>query len=230
MVKKKDKTAENIQAVEDALSKTELFIEKNQKLLSIGIVVIIIIVLAVFAFKKLYLAPKETEAQNQMFMAEKYFEKDSLSLALYGDGNWLGFLDIVDDYKMTKSANLAKYYSGICFLNLGDYDQAISYLKKFKGKDEIVSTMALGAIGDAYMELDEKDKALNYYIKAADHKTNDFTTPLFLMKAGVTHEQLGQTQKALKLYERIKKDYNKSFEGRSIDKYITRAKSMIQAG
>jgi len=227
MAKQKDKAAENIQAVEEALSKSEMFIVKNQKFLSIGIGVIIIIVLAVFAFKRLYIAPKEAEAQNQMFIAEKYFEKDSMNLALYGDGNYLGFLDIADDYKMTKSANLAKYYSGICFLNLGDYDQAITYLKKFKGKDEMVSTMALGAIGDAYMELGDKDKALDYYIKAANHKTNDFTTPLFLMKAGMTHEQLGQTEKALKLYKRIKKDFDKSFEGRSVDKYITRAESMI---
>lgn len=227
MAKKTDKTADNIQAVEEALSNTELFIVKNQKILSIIIVVIILIVLGVFAFKRLYLAPKETEAQSQMFMAEKYFESDSMNLALYGDGNYLGFLDIIDDYKMTKSANLAKYYAGVAFLNLGDYDQAITFLKKFKGKDEMVSTMAMGATGDAYMELGDKDKALSYYLKAADHKTNEFTTPLFLMKAGLTYEQLGETAKALKLYERIKKDYDKSFEGRGIDKYITRAKSKI---
>jgi len=230
MAKKKDTAEKNILAVEEALSKTELFIEKNQKILSIIIGVIVVIVLAFFGFKKLYLSPRETEAQSQMFMAEKYFEKDSMNLALYGDGNYLGFLDIIEDYKMTKSANLSKYYTGICYLNLGDYDEAISYLKKFKGKDEIVSSMAMGAIGDAYMQLDDKEQAADYYLKAANHRSNEFTTPVFLMKAGVAFEQLGRYEEALPLYERIKKEYESTFEGRSVDKYIERAKGMINSG
>ncbi|MCK5838441.1 MAG: tetratricopeptide repeat protein, partial [Bacteroidales bacterium] len=98
MAKKKDKTEENILAIEEALSKTELFIEKNQKMITIVVGIIVVVVIAFFGFRKLYLSPKESEAQTQMFMAEKYFDKDSMNLALYGDGNYLGFLDIIDEY------------------------------------------------------------------------------------------------------------------------------------
>ncbi|HOW24920.1 MAG TPA: tetratricopeptide repeat protein [Bacteroidales bacterium] len=227
MAKKKDRAEENILAVEEALSKTELFIEKNQKILYIIIGVIVVVVLGIFGFKKLYLAPKEKEAQSQMYMAEKYFEKDSLKLALNGDGNYLGFLDIMEDYKLTRTANLAQYYSGICYLHLGDYQAAIDYLKKFKSKDQIVSSMALGAIGDAYMELNEKDDALDYYLRAAETNKNNFTTPMFLMKAGMTCELEGKYDRALELYEQIRTEFRSSAEFRNVDKYIARAKGML---
>ncbi len=228
MAKKKDRAEENILAVEEALSKTEVFIEKNQKLLYLIIGIIVVIVFGIFGFKKLYLAPKQKEAQSQMYMAEKYFEKDSLKLALNGDGNYLGFLDIIDDYKLTKTANLAHYYSGICYLHLGDYETAIDYLEKFHSKDEIVSSMALGATGDAYLELDEQDKALEYYLKAANNNTNAYTTPMFLMKAGMTYELKGNYAKALKLYERIRDEFRSSFEFRNIDKYIAKVKGFME--
>lgn len=228
MAKKKDRAEENILAVEEALSKTEVFIERNQKILYIIIGVIVVVVLGIFGFKRLYIGPKEKEAQSQMFMAEKYFEKDSLKLALNGDGNYLGFLDIIDDYKLTKTGNLAHYYSGICYLHLGDYQAAIDYLKKFHSKDQMVSSMALGAIGDAYMELDKKDDALDYYLDAAENNNNEFTTPMFLMKAGMTYELKGNYAEALELYERIRNEFRNSFEFRSIDKYIARVKGSME--
>ncbi len=227
MAKKKDKAEENILAVEEALSKTEVFIERNQKILYIIIGAIVVIVLGIFGFKKLYIAPKEKEAQSQMYMAEKYFEKDSLRLALNGDGNYLGFLDIISDYRLTKAADLAHYYSGICYLNLGEYQTAIDHLEKFKGKDQIVSSMALGAIGDAYLELDNREKALDYYLKAVDNNTNAYTTPMFLLKAGMTCELKGNYAKALQLYERIRDEFRTSNEFRNIDKYIARVKGLM---
>jgi tetratricopeptide (TPR) repeat protein len=228
MAKKKDRAEENILAVEEALSKTELFIEKNQKVLYIIIGIIVVLVLGTFGFKRLYLLPRDREAQSQMYMAEKYFEKDSLKLALNGDGNYLGFLDIIDDYKLTKTANLAKYYAGTCYLHLGEYQKAIDYLKKFRSKDQMVSSMALGAIGDAYLELDDKDNALDYYLKAAENNTNNFTTPMFLMKAGMTYELKGKYTKALEQYERIRNEFRGSAEFRNVDKYIARAKGMME--
>jgi tetratricopeptide (TPR) repeat protein len=226
MVKKTNKTEEKIVAVEEALSKTERFIEDNKRILSIIIGVIIVIVLAYFGFKKMYLAPLEEEAQSQMYMAEMYFEQDSLSRALYGDGNELGFLDIIDDYGMTKSANLAHYYAGICYLNLGEYKNAIGYLDDFNHKGQILGPMATGAIGDAYMELGDSEKAANYYMNAADENDNDFTSPTFLFKAGWTFEIVGDYKKALKVYEEIKNDYPKSYEAREIDKFISKAKAL----
>ena len=227
MAKKIDNTEEKIHAVEEALSKSEKFIEKNQKVLTIVIGSAIVIVLGIFAFQKLFIAPREKAAQGQMFAAQRYFEQDSLTKALNGDGQNLGFLDIIDEYSMTKSSNLAKYYTGIIYLKQGKFEDAITYLKKFKSDDELVGPTAIGGIGDAYMELGQKEKALDYYLKASSQKDNDLTTPLYLMRAAFVYEDLGKYDKAVELYEKILKEHTKSTEARDIDKYIELAKGKL---
>ena len=227
MAKQVDKTEERIVKVEEAFSKTEQFIERNQKIILIVVGALVIVVLGFFGFRRFYLAPREKEAQGQMFMAEKYFEMDSINKALNGDGNYLGFLDIIDQYGITKSANLAQYYTGICFLKKGEFEKAIEHLKKFSSKDEFVGPMATGGIGDAYMELGQKDKALEYYLKASKQQVNDLTTPLYLMRAAFVYEDQGKFDKAVELYEKIQKEHVKSNEARDIDKYIELAKAKI---
>ncbi|MCD6661460.1 MAG: tetratricopeptide repeat protein [Lentimicrobium sp.] len=224
MAKKTDNTEEKIMAVEEALSKTEVFIEKNQKILGIVIGAIALVVLAYFGFQRFYLAPRETQAQSQMFMAEKYFEQDSLKLALNGDGQYPGFLEIIDDYGMTKSAKLAHYYAGIIYLNEGQFEEAISHLKKFKTKDALVQPMAQGAIGDAYMELGKTAEAADYYLKASKISENEFTTPVFLQKAAWAFEEAGNNAKALEAYDRIRVEFPRSAEARDVEKYIARLK------
>jgi tetratricopeptide (TPR) repeat protein len=225
MAKKIDNTEEKIHAVEEALSKSEKFIEKNQKILTIVIGSAIVIVLGVFAFQKLYIAPREKAAQGQMFMAQKYFEADSLNKALNGDANYPGFLTIIDEYGMTKAANLSKYYAGIIYLKQGKFEDAITYLKKFDSDDEFVGPMATGAIGDANLELGKKEEAVDSYLKAANQQVNDLTTPLYMMRAAFVYEDLGKFDKAIELYEKIQKDHSKSTEARDIDKYIEQAKA-----
>ncbi|MCD6347155.1 MAG: tetratricopeptide repeat protein [Bacteroidales bacterium] len=223
--KKKDHGDQNLETVENALSRTEQFIEDNSKLFTYFALGLIVIVGGFIGTKKLIIAPKEDEAQSQMFMAEQYFEKDSFNLALNGDGNYLGFLDIIQDYKITKSANLAKYYAGISYLHLGQNEDAIDYLKTFKSKDEIMAPIAVGAIGDAYSELDNDDEAVKHYIKAAQMRNNELTSPIYYMKAGETLEKQGNYQEALKNYQKIKDDYPDSNEARQIVKYIDRVKN-----
>ncbi|NOX45921.1 MAG: tetratricopeptide repeat protein [Chlorobi bacterium] len=227
MAKKKDNTEERIVAVEEALSSSEQFIEKNQQILTYIVGAIILIILAFFGYKKYVMAPKEKAAEVAIFNAQYYFEQDSLDLALDGDGVNLGFLEIIDDYGSTKEGNLAKYYAGICYLNKGEYETAIEYLKKFSSDDQVLSSMALGAIGDSYMQLGDADKAVDYYIKAANKNKNDFVTPAFLVKAGWSYEIMGNWQKALDTYEGIKKEFPKAKESRDMDKYIARAKANL---
>jgi tetratricopeptide (TPR) repeat protein len=229
MVKKSDKTEERIVAVEEAFSKTEQYIEKNQKLILIIIGSLVVIFLAYFVgFRGYYLPKKEKDAQTQMFMAEKFFEMDSLNKALNGDGNYPGFLEIIDQYGLTKSANLAHYYAGICYLKKGDFQKAIDHLSSFNGKDEVVGPMATGAMGDAYMELKQVDKAAEYYIKAADQKKNEFLSPMFLMKAGWAYEESGKFDQALAIYKRVKDEYARSYESREIDKYISKMNGLLK--
>lgn len=222
--KVKDPNQENLEMVENALSKTEQFIEDNKKILSIVVGAIIVIVGGFLAYRSLYLKPKQEEAQTQMFVAEQYFEKDSFRLALKGDGNNLGFSDIANEYGSTKSGNLARYYAGICHLRLKEFEKAIEYLEDFKSGDKFLAPIATGAIGDANMELGKTKEAADFYVKAADKVVNDFTTPVFLMKAAFAYEKLGDMENALKIYERVEKEYSKSQEGRKAEKHVAKLK------
>ncbi len=226
--KKTDHTEERIVKVEEALSKTEKFIEKNQKLLLYIIAGIILIVLGYMGYQKLIIAPREKKAQEQMFVAERYFEKDSLNQAINGAGTYPGFKTIIDDYSGTKSANLAHYYLGVCYLKKGQFQSAVDELKKFSSKDEIVGPMAKGAIGDAYVELKNYDNAVSAYVDASELKKNNFTSPMFLMKAGMTYELLNKYDKATEMYKKIKQNYPQSNEGREINKYIAFAEGMTK--
>jgi len=224
MVKKKSNQDDNLQELESALTKTEQFIEDNQMKITYAVGVIVVLVAVFLAFNKFYLQPKEEEALTQMFMAENYFEKDSFNLAINGDGNYLGFLDIIDDYGVTKSANRAKYYTGISYLRMGQYEDAIDYLKKFKTDDLLLAPVKAGAIGDAMLELGNSEDALKQYKKAYSETENELTTPIYKMKAARLLESMDKLEEALKLYEEIKKDYPESAEGTTVDRYIARVK------
>jgi tetratricopeptide (TPR) repeat protein len=224
---KKDVNPTTISSVEETLSRTEHYLEENYKTLLIGLGVIVLLV-GLFWLGRLYIGKRNNEAQSQMFQAEKYLEQDSLKLALNGDGNYLGFLDIAKDYKLTNSGNLANYSAGICYLHLGSYKEAIEYLDKYSKKDKVIGSMAIGATGDAYVELGDLDKGVAKYIEAADFAKNSFNTPLFLLKAGEIYELKGKYSEALKLYERIENEYPESTEGTTIEKYIARVNLLIK--
>lgn len=227
MAKKKDNTEGRIEAVEEALSKSEQFIEQNQKVITYIVGGLIVIVLLFFGYRKFIQHPKEKAAEQAMFRAEYYFDEDSLKLALNGDGENFGFLDIIDEYGTTKAGNLAEYYAGICYLKTGKYDEAIDHLKKFDRDDIIVGGMALGAIGDAYMQKGEINNAIDYYMQAANYNKNEFVSPTFLLKAGWAYETEKNYNEALKIYQKIKKEYPKSHEARDIDRYIARSKAKL---
>ena len=219
---------DRLEEVESALSRTERYIEDNQKPLTIIILALVVIVIVFMGYKRFIVIPAEKEAQSQMFMAERYFEQDSFNLALYGDGNNLGMLDIIDDYGITKSSELAHYYAGVSFLHLGEFEQAIEQLEKFSSNDKMIKLIATGAIGDAYLELGEPSKAITYYEKAANTEDNVFVNPIYLMKAGHVYETQEKFQKALETYQKIKDNYPESQEGQKIEKYIAKVKLMIK--
>jgi tetratricopeptide (TPR) repeat protein len=225
--KKKDENPQTISNVEQTLTRTEHYLEENYKTLLIGLGVIVVVVGLVW-LGKLYLNKRNEEAQSQIYQAEKYLEIDSLNLALNGDGNYLGFLDIAKDYKLTNTGNLALYSAGICYLHLGQYQEAIDFLNKYSKKDKVLGSLAIGATGDAYVELGNTEKGIAKYIEAADYAKNSFNTPVFLMKAAELHELGGKYAEALKLYERIESEYPESTEGTTIEKYIARVKLLIK--
>ena len=218
---------ERLENVESALSKTELWIEEHQKLIY-GIIAAVIILAGIIWGLKALNDKKNANASKEIFTAQKYFEKESYDAALVGDGNYLGFTEVYDAYSNTKTGKLAAYYAGICYMKLGKYEEAIDYLKKFNGKDEILAPMALGAIGDCYMELDDMNSAVSYYEKAANKAKNEFTGPMFLTKAAMTHEIMGNYAAALKCYKTLKADYPLSNEAFEVGKNIANMEEKLK--
>ncbi len=225
---KNSKTAEVFSKLDETASKTEDWVARNQKII-IGLVAAIAVgTIGYLAYQKFIASPKQEEAANEMFVAQQNFEKatngvasDSLyKLALNGSEGKFGFLKIADEYSGTDAGNLANYYAGIAYLNTGKYDEAISYLGKFKSKDLILGALAKGAIGDAYSQKNQQKEALDYYVKAAESNKNDFTTPRFLLKAGKTALALGQKSDALKYFTEIKENYDATPEAASVDVLI----------
>lgn len=218
---------DSFENVESALSKTEHFIEENQNRLSMIALAVIIIVAGYWGIKKFYFMPLEQEAQKEIFYAQQYFEKDSFNLALNGDGQNAGFLEIIDEYGSTKAGKLAGYYAGVANLHLGNYNEAVEYLKGFSSDEEMVAATAIGALGDAYAELGENDKAIAQY-KSAAAFDNTLTAPTYLMKLGVMYEAKGDYPAAVKAYQTIKDKYASSAEARQVDKYLTRAELQVK--
>jgi tetratricopeptide (TPR) repeat protein len=227
-------TAEVFSSLDESASKSEQWVARNQNYILGVIGVIAVSVLGYLAYNQFIQKPKETMAANEMYYPQQYFEqalnstteKDSLFyLSLNGAEGKYGFLDIIDEYKGTKAANLSNYSAGMAYLNMKQYQEAIGYLEKFTSDDAILGALAKGGIGDAFMQLDQPSEALAYYESAFKHNLNGFTTPRFLYKSGVTSLELGQNKKALDYFTRIKDEFPDSEEANTIDAFIGMAKN-----
>lgn len=204
------------------VNKFEAFYLKNNKTVNIIGIAIILLIGAYFAYKNLYIKPQEKKAVVMVFKAQLYFERDSFRLALQGDGNNYGYLQVIKRYGGTKVGNMARYSAGVCYVRLGEFQQGIDYLKKFHADDNVVQAMAYGIMGDAYMELGKTTEGIDNYKKAANYKDNDVISPLYLMRAGLALENAGKTKDAIDIFNQIKTKYPLSPEGRDIDKYLAR--------
>jgi len=204
----------------------DYFLLNQKRILLIGGILLGVILL-VLAYIFLYLGPRQVTAKNQIYKAQEYFAADSLDKALNGDGNNPGFKTLASDYSETESGNLSQYYLGSIYLRKGDFQKSIDALNKYHAKDVLTAALSLGMIGDAYSELNQLDKAMEYYRKAESTNPNDFTTPMYLFKEALILENTNQNAKALEIYERIKKEYPESSSARDIDKYIARVKQKI---
>ena len=221
----KEQQEEKNLEVSGIIAKTEQFIEKNKKKLTIVAAAIVVVALAIWAYVALVAQPRQVRAAEDMFAAEQWFNEGNFEQALNGNDQYMGFADIIDEYGSTKSGNLAKYYAGICQLNLGQYDEAIDLLKSYKGKDLFTGAEALMLIGDAYAELENAADAAKYYEKAAAKSQNLIVAPTALWKAGMMYISLGNNEAAVKAFQQIKDNYPESPEYSEADKYIAYAEN-----
>lgn len=223
------KTAEVFNSLDQGANKMESWVVRNQKVIFGLVGAVALATLGYVGYDKLVVEPKNDDAANEMFQAQSYYNnalmggaaKDSLfNLALNGGEGKFGFLKIIESYSGTQSANLAHYYAGTAYLNMGKNQEAIEHLEKFKSNDAVLAPLALGAIGDAFSELKQNEQALEYYKKAAAKQNNEFTTPRFLNKAGLIALEMGNKEEALKNFNEIKNNYQGSVEYRGVDALI----------
>ncbi len=222
-------TAGVFNTLDETASKTEAWVEKNQKMI-FGIVgAIALITVGYLLYQNFVAEPKQDEGANALFAAQQNFQKatdeetakDSLyNLALKGSGKDLGFIAIANEFSGTDAGNLANYYAGIAYLNTGKFTEAIAYLEKFSSKDAILSTLTQGAIGDAYSQQNKAKTALEYYLKASEMNVNELTTPRFLLKAAQVELSLNNKADALKHLTVIKEKYENTPEAQNIDALI----------
>jgi len=236
VIEENSTTAEVFNSLDEGASKTEEWVADNQKYILIGISVIVLVVLAYLAYNSFIQEPKEIKAANAMYQAQQYFDeaiaastetKDSLyTLSLHGGEAQLGFQEIISNYGGTKSGNLARYYAGFAYLNTGAYQEAIDQLDDFKSDDELLGPLALGGIGDAFVQLGQLEEGLSYYEKAAKVKENGYTTPKFLIKAGLLALELGKSDLATQYLEQVSADYAKAAKDSKVAVYLAKAQAM----
>ena len=212
---------ENPEVIQEKLEGIEHWFEKNPKIV-IGIIAVLALTVGGYFGYRYYAGGQEDQAQKEMFQAVRYFEADSLNLALNGDGNNLGFLQIIDDYSMTDAANLANFYAGAIYLKQGKFPLAIFHLEDFSVNDLLVQARAYSLMGDAYMEQKDYENAAKYYDKASSHKPNKQFTPVYLMKAALAYEKLNQNDKAIAAYQTIIDNYWESPEYQNAKKFKAR--------
>ena len=231
-IEEQSTTADVFNTLDETASRSEQFVIKNQKTIFIALGLIVALILGYLPYQKYIKAPKEKEAANELAFPKTYFEDanvgsvavDSLlTLGLNGTDGKFGFIDIASEYSGTKAGNLANYYAGISYLKLKNYKEAIEYLEKFSSEDELLGPIAKGAIGDAFADIDQPEDALDYYLNAANLRDNNFSSPIYLFKAGNTAMNLEKFSKALEIFNRIKTDYPNSEEAKNIDIYISKA-------
>ncbi|MCK5105085.1 MAG: tetratricopeptide repeat protein [Cyclobacteriaceae bacterium] len=226
---KGEELLENPEVLAEQISKTEEFIEKNKKLVfSIGGALSIIV--AAYFLYNYWITNQNEAAQSEMFQAVYYFEADSLDNALNGDGNNYGFLDIIEEYAMTDAANLANYYTGAIYLKKGEYISAVDYLDKFSSNDLLIQARAYALIGDANMEMGNFEEAVSYYNKAADYNPNEYTSPMYLIKAAIAYEILEDYKSAFDCYNTIVEKYVNSSEYQTARKHKARLEGKANAG
>lgn len=220
----KHELLENPEALKEKLAGAENWMESNPKIVFGFAAAILLIVGGYFGFNY-YKGSQNVLAQKEMFQAVFYFEADSLDKALNGDGNNLGFLNIIEDYGITDAGNLANYYAGVCFLKQGKYELARLYLEDFSSTDLLVQARAYSLLGDTYMEEQKYEDAAKFYNKAANYEPNKYFSPSYLMKEALAYEKLNQNDKAKEAYEKIISQYWDSGEYQNARKFKARLES-----
>lgn len=200
----------------------EVFEEKKD-IITYGLIGLFVIVGGYLLYRQMVITPKSAAAIEQIAKAQFQFEQDSFALSLTNPGDGFpGFLDIASDYSGTATGNIALYYAGISYLNLGQFDAAIDYLKDFSPSGDVTPSMRAGALGDAYSEKNDFAEALSYYKKAVSKTNNGLIAAYYLKKVGMLNEHQGNKEAAREAYQTIKDKHFNTPISSDIDKFLIR--------
>ncbi len=218
------KNTNDLLNMDETISNSEEFFIKNKNLLLGAVIALVVIVGGYMAYKNFVSEPKELKASEAIFKGEQYFGADNYETSLNGDSlGFAGFVKLADEFSGTKAGNLANAYAGICYAQLGKYEDAEKYLSKFDGDDQLVAPAVLGTMGNCYAQMGQLDKAAATLIKAAKRANSLSLSPIYLIQAGQILEKQGKNAEAVEAYKTVKKDYANSYQAMDIDKYIERA-------
>lgn len=227
MSKKQKETAaeKGFENIEEVLSSSERFIEKNQKAILLALLAIVVVVGGIIAYNYLYKNPRNERAQAAIYKGERFFQNQEDSIAIFGNGNdYIGFENIMKDFSGTKTADLARAYAGISYSRLGNNEKALEYLGKFKGGDLLITPAIEGAIGDVYMNMGNSDKAISHFNSAAKRANDEMLSPIYYNKVGLAYLSTQNFAKAIETFQMIKDKYINSPQGQEADKYIESAR------
>ena len=200
--------------------------EKNRKAITTAGTIILVAVIGYFGYTKWYKGPAEEKASSALVMPQLYFQVDSLDLALNGDGKNLGFSKIEKKYEGTAAGNMALYYEGICYMRKGEFDKAITALKKFDGKGTILGYQAWGEIGVSYIEKGDAKSAIEYLKKATGNAGDQLVTPMYLYHLGMAYEMTNDVNNAKETFKKIRDEYPRSMAARDMDKELAKLGSL----
>lgn len=218
------KNTNDLLNAEEAISTSEAFLIKNKNLLLGAVIALVVIVGGYMGYSHFISAPKEVEASEAIFKGEQYFGADNFEAALNGDSlGYAGFIKLADEFSGTKAGNLAKAYAGICYAQLGKYEEATKYLNDFNADDQLVAPAVLATMGNCYAQMGQLDKAASTLLKAANKANSTSLSPVYLIQAGQILEKQGKNAEAIEAYKTVKNKYGNSYQAMDIDKYIERA-------
>ncbi len=217
--------------IENALGKTEMWFERNWRSVTVVVAAILVVAAGVYAYEGLYKVPRGKKAADAMYVAEQMFIAGDYATALNGDGNNLGFADVVASYGSTREGRLAAHYAGICHLKAGEPDNALEYLSKYRAvkgvPGEVINAQNEGLKGDAYVQKGDYVAAAGHFRKAVAATDNILTTPAYLKKLGLALEAAGDYAAAAAAYRRVSEEYPNSLEARDIEKFASAAEQKL---
>lgn len=192
---------------------------KTLKMVTLGVGAILTLILAYFSYKQFIWTPDNEKSKDAYIAGLNFAAKDSTAIAIKE------LKPIVKKYDGKQGGEIAQFVLARQLMKKGEFKNALKNLEGVDVSDTYVSIYVIGLQGDCYSELGNYDKAMSFYLEAAEKLENEKTTPEYLFKAGLCAEEKKNFDKALTYYTRIKENYSMFSSQKTIDKYIGRVKN-----